>query len=325
MTIAKNFNRFLASTAIAATAFSFVGSATTKAQAAPLPGLPTLPGLPVLPGFGTPIPALPIATIPLTPILPIDVIIPPLWLLPTKDVAVGITDDRTTAAPGDNLVYTITVTNKWSAPATGIAVLNSTPAGLGETLWSCTVPSGGSCGGPVTGTGSINRNISLAAQTTAVFTVSAIVAGTTSNISSLVTIVPPVGFGDNNAADNTASDVDTVQYPAASTTTAAPTPTLVPVPSTTTAPATTTPPPVIVSTPATTLPTSTIPPAAPTTAAPIVIVIQTQASPVAVPANATPVKAASTKAKAKGSKAKRIVARKAGAKSTTAKATLKKK
>ena len=337
---AARARRFLAGAVFATTALSFGGSAmNSTVQAAPLPGLPGVPLIPGL-GGGVLIPLTPIVTIPLIPILPGDVILPPLWLFPVKDVSVAINDGRTAASPGDNVVYTITVTNRWSSAATGISVLNSTPAGLGDALWSCTVAAASSCGGPLNGSGSINRSITLAPQSSAVFTVSAIVNGTTANIANLVTVVPPVAFGDTNAANNSASDVDSVTYPATTTTTAAPAPAPVPapappapapVPTTTAAPVApstpaTTPAPVITDAPTTTLaPAPTTAPTPQTTAAPIVIIIQQQAA----PAPAAPAKAVAQKVSAKNVVAKKATAKRSAkkvvAKKTATKATAKRK
>ncbi len=276
-----------ATTALTVATTIFTGSA---AQALPLPcpGPLCVPIIPVLD------PAL------------IDTI---FTVLPTKNVKVTINDNRTAVALNDNPIYTITVRNLWSSPANGVSVLNNVPAGLSGLVWSCSPGVGSSCGAP-NGSGSINQIVNVGPQSYVAFTTSSLVNFAGPSISNSVTVIPPAAFGDNNAADNSAVDLDTVTPPATTTTAPAPTTTVAatPVPATTAAPVTL-PPPVIVN-PTTT----TVAPAPTTTQAPTptqpqtIVVIVKQEGPTATVA---PAKKAVAKKKVAKKKtvAKKIVAK----------------
>jgi Domain of unknown function DUF11 len=291
-----------ATTALTAATTIFSGSA---AQALPLPcpGPLCVPIVPVLD------PAL------------IDIIFP---VLPTKNVKVTINDGRTAVALNDNPIYTITVRNLWSSPANGVSVLNNVPAGLSGLVWSCSPGVGSACGAP-NGSGSINQIVNLGPQSYVAFTTSSLVNSAGLSISNSVTVIPPAAFGDNNAVDNSAVDLDTVTPPATTTTAPAPTTTTTtitapapaptttvaaaPVPTTTAAPVTL-PPPVIVN-PTTT----TVAPAPTTTQAPTptqpqtIVVIVKQEGPTATVAPAKKAVAKKKVAKKKVAK-KTIVAKK---------------
>lgn len=222
-----------------------------------------------------PVPTIVLPTIP-APTIPILVpVLPPISLLYVKDVSVDITDGVSSVHEFDNSVYTITIRNRWSTPASGIAVLNSVPAALKSAVWSCTVGGTGSCGGATTGSGNINRMITLDAGAAAVFTVSTTVSEGFPSIANTVTVVPPVSLGDIDVSNNHATDVDTVIQPPAlppvtlaPPTTVAPTTTVAPAPPTTVLPLPTQPPTTVPAGPTTTTPFS---PTAPQT---IVVVIK---------------------------------------------------
>jgi Domain of unknown function DUF11 len=288
----------IATTALTTAATMYGGSA---AQAIPLPcpGPLCVPIIPVLD------PAL------------IDVIFP---VLPTKNVKVTINDSRTAVVLNDNPVYTITVRNLWSSPANGVSVLNNVPAGLSGLVWSCSPGVGSSCGAP-NGSGSINQIVHLGPQSYVAFTTSSLVNSAGPSISNSVTVIPPAAFGDNNAADNSAIDIDTVIPPATTTTTAAPAPTTTaapaPTPTTTAAPAPTTtaapvtvPPPVIVNPTTTTVAPSPTTTQAPTPTQPqTIVVVVKQEGPAATVAPAKNAPAKKKAAKKKVAK-KKIVAKK---------------
>ena len=87
------------------------------------------------------------------------------------------------------------------------------PASLTVTSWTCTATAGSSCttgGSGNNRTGTVTLLSGGSATYTAVATVSATAAGTVSNTA---TVTAPAGTGDPNTADNTATDVDTVDVP----------------------------------------------------------------------------------------------------------------
>jgi uncharacterized repeat protein (TIGR01451 family) len=319
---ARRTARFLAGALFATTAITTASAMLSSSPAQALCPPPCLIPMP-LPG-GTP----------LSPIFDpslIDVVSP---LFPTKNIKVTINDSRSNVVPGDNPIYTITVRNLWTAPANGVSVLNNVPAGLSGLVWACTPGIGSSCG-ISNGSGSINRSVNVGPQSYVAFTTSSLVDSSGANISNSVTIVPPAAFGDNNAADNSAVDVDTVTIPTTTTTTAAPAPAPAPAPvpapaptpTTTAAPAPSTtppvllPPPVIINPTTTTIAPAATAPQAPTPTQPqTIVVIVKQEAPAAAPVTpAAPAKASAKKALAKKVAAKRAVARKSSRRATTRK------
>ena len=217
----------------------------------------------------------------LIPIPPIPIItgitIPPtLIFLPvaTRDIVVTVADALAAVKPGDNVVYTITVTNNWSAAVTGVPVLLNLPTSLSSAIWSCGGSPGAECAPgqtTKTGSGSINTIVSLPALSGVAFTLSAQVAATaTGTVDVTVTAPAPVAYGDINNANNTATDTNTVTLPttttapASSTTSTTVTTTTAPAATTTAATTTTTKPPA---------PTTAAPTSPPPTAAPLTVVV----------------------------------------------------
>jgi uncharacterized repeat protein (TIGR01451 family) len=135
---------------------------------------------------------------------------------PQADLAVTITDNTTTVSRATNplVTYVINVTNLGPAAVTGAQLLDVLPGGTRYTVqsWSCSA-SGGSC--TVGGSGNTSRSgtVSLQSGGTAVFTMTGRVPVTAPLGSSTdtVTITPPAGTVDPVTANNTATDVDTIQ------------------------------------------------------------------------------------------------------------------
>jgi uncharacterized repeat protein (TIGR01451 family) len=121
------------------------------------------------------------------------------------DLGITKTDGVATAVPGGSVTYTITASNASAFPATGATVADTFPATLTCT-WTCTGAGGGTC--TASGSGNINNTVNLPAGASVTYTatcaVSAAAAGTLSNTAT-VTIA-----GDPNAANNSATDTDTL-------------------------------------------------------------------------------------------------------------------
>ena len=224
--------------------------------------------------FGTPEPASAVViSIPPIPIITGITISPTLVFLPvpTKDIIVTVADAVAAVKPGDNVVYTITVTNNWSAAVSGVPVLLNLPTSLSSAIWSCGGSPGAECAPgqtTKTGTGSINTIVSLPAQSGVAFTLSAQVAATaTGTVDVTVTAPAPAAYGDVNNANNTATDSNSVTLPTTTTTTAASTTTTTTLPAATTTVAATT------STTKVLAPTTAAPTAPPPTAAPLTVVV----------------------------------------------------
>jgi len=121
------------------------------------------------------------------------------------DLAITKTDGVTTAVPGGSVTYTITASNPSATPATGATVADTFPAA--ETCtWTCVGAGGGTC--TASGAGNINDTVNLPAGASVTYTptcaISAAATGTLSNTAT-VTIA-----GDPNAANNSATDTDTL-------------------------------------------------------------------------------------------------------------------
>src|SRR5262249_27440307 len=86
------------------------------------------------------------------------------------DLTVTLTDNGS-PVPGNPIIYTLTVTNKGPKDVPGATVLDSFPTGLTNVSWTATVSSGSSA--PSAGTGNINTTVSLKANGTATFTITA--------------------------------------------------------------------------------------------------------------------------------------------------------
>lgn len=243
-------------------------TAGNPASAAPILTLPPLPSIFVPVTF----PPVSLPPISLPPFVTV-VSLPPLVFY-TKNLKVELSNGSSGPhLPGSNLVYTAKVRNFWSSPVNGIGVLNPVPSGLSDAIWSCTATVGSTCGGPATGSGAINRSIDLGTNGQATFTISARVTDQAASIVNTITVIPPGGFADNIASDNTAIDADPVTMPTTTVATTipptAPPTTLSPVPA-----------------PAATVPATTIPapvaPTAPPAPQSIVVIIRNEGPPATV-------------------------------------------
>ena len=123
----------------------------------------------------------------------------------TADLAITKTDGVTTATPGGSTTYTITASNATAVPATGATVADTFPATLTCT-WTCVGAGGGTC--TASGSGNINDAVNLPASASVTYTAScAISAAATGTLSNTATVTIA---GDPNAANNSATDTDTL-------------------------------------------------------------------------------------------------------------------
>ena len=125
------------------------------------------------------------------------------------DLGVTKTDGQTTAAPGEQITYTIVASNAGPEFVTGAIVTDTVPAILLAATWTCTASAGSAC--TASGSGSINDTINLLVGGTATYFLTGTVdPAATGTLANTVTVAMPPGGFDPNTADNTATDTDTV-------------------------------------------------------------------------------------------------------------------
>jgi uncharacterized repeat protein (TIGR01451 family)/fimbrial isopeptide formation D2 family protein len=128
-------------------------------------------------------------------------------LFPVADLAITKTDGVTTAVPGGSVTYTITASNAGPNNATGATVADAFPAALTCT-WTCVGAGGGTC--TASGTGNLNDTVNLPAGGSVTYTAScAISASATGTLSNTATVSSST-ISDSNAANNSATDTDTL-------------------------------------------------------------------------------------------------------------------
>ncbi|MBM7114307.1 tandem-95 repeat protein [Archangium primigenium] len=126
-----------------------------------------------------------------------------------SDLSITVTDGVTSAVPGTQVTYTLTVTNQGPLGQGGISVTDTFPAILTGVTWTCAPAAACSA---TSGTGNINGlTLGLAnggvATLTARGTINPAATGTLVNTAS---VSPGPGFSDSNFANNSATDTDTL-------------------------------------------------------------------------------------------------------------------
>jgi uncharacterized repeat protein (TIGR01451 family) len=135
-------------------------------------------------------------------------------LVPTADIAVTKANGGTVVIPGTATTYTIVVSNL-GGPSTvaGVVVDDPLPAGATGATWTCSAAPGSACGA-ASGSGPLSTTATVAPGADVTYTVvmdTAVVAGTLTNV---VTATVPAGTVDPDPANNTATDIDTLQLTA---------------------------------------------------------------------------------------------------------------
>ena len=133
---------------------------------------------------------------------------------PTADLSITKTDNQTSVTVGTQIRYTIVVSNAGPDAVAGATVTDNfpTPSPLAGTInWTCSTTGGATCGGAGTGSGNINRTVSLPVGSTVTFTTtSGSVASTASGSLTNTANVSSAGMLDPNLANNTATDTDAI-------------------------------------------------------------------------------------------------------------------
>ncbi len=131
-------------------------------------------------------------------------------LTPTSDLSITKTNNNTTVTAGNQVSYTIIVTNNGPSAVTNAPVVDTLPAKLTNANWTCLASSGSSCGAS-NGAGSINSTVTLANGGTATYTLTATVAGDAiGTLTNTASVSAPSGSTDPSAGNNSANDTDNV-------------------------------------------------------------------------------------------------------------------
>ncbi|MDP2252948.1 MAG: hypothetical protein Q8J60_02090, partial [Thiobacillus sp.] len=134
---------------------------------------------------------------------------------PLVDLGVTITDGQSSVTWGQNLTYTIVVSNAGPADVpVGATVVENLPAQLVNATWTCAASAGTSCPN-ASGSGAISETTTatIPMGETLTYTVTTQVdpAGTgTGTVNHAVTVTAPGGVLDSSTANNTSADVDNV-------------------------------------------------------------------------------------------------------------------
>lgn len=124
----------------------------------------------------------------------------------SADLSITKTDGVATAVPGGSVTYTITASNAGPDPDPAAVVADTFPASLTCT-WTCVGAGGGTC--TAAGSGNINDTVNLPAGGSVTYTAScAINASATGTLVNTATVT--ASFADPNAANNSATDTDTL-------------------------------------------------------------------------------------------------------------------
>lgn len=128
----------------------------------------------------------------------------------SADLSITKTDGSATATPGLEVTYTMVAANAGPSAVVGAIVADAFPAPLIGCRWVCSVAGVGTCG--ASGNGDINDSVSLAAGASATYQATCTLpASATGTLSNTATIAAPAGVVDPTTANNSATDVDTLQ------------------------------------------------------------------------------------------------------------------
>jgi uncharacterized repeat protein (TIGR01451 family) len=126
----------------------------------------------------------------------------------TANLGITKSDGQTNVQVGQQLTYTITVTNAGPDAVNGALVQDTLSAKLTAATWTCAPAQ--SCG-TTSGSGNVSTTVSLLNGASATFTVTATVApNATGSLVNTATVTAPAGTTDPSAANNSATDTDTI-------------------------------------------------------------------------------------------------------------------
>ncbi len=129
---------------------------------------------------------------------------------PAADLQITNTNNQTSAVAGSPVTYTIVVSNAGPSSVGGAAVSDIFPTALTNVTYTA-VATGGATNFTAAGTGNIADVVNLPAGSKITYTVSGTIsAAATGAISNTATVTAPAGITELNAANNSATDVDSL-------------------------------------------------------------------------------------------------------------------
>ncbi|MEZ6118806.1 MAG: SdrD B-like domain-containing protein [Pirellulaceae bacterium] len=126
------------------------------------------------------------------------------------DLAITKTDGVTQVSPGDQVTYTIVVSNAGPSAINGASVVDAFPNQLTNISFTSS-QSGGASGHTTSGTGDINDTVNLPVGSSITYVVTGTVIDSASGtIRNTATVTAPAGIQEINTDNNEAVDTDTV-------------------------------------------------------------------------------------------------------------------
>jgi LPXTG-site transpeptidase (sortase) family protein len=131
-------------------------------------------------------------------------------LIPTVDLSITKSSDPNPALPGENLTYTIIVSNAGPSDALNATVSDTFPSILSGLTWTCFTSFGSAC--TPNGQGNINDSLTLTSGGTATYIATGNLATSSVNLlSNTASVSAAVGTTDSNLENNSATDHDPSQ------------------------------------------------------------------------------------------------------------------
>ncbi len=130
-------------------------------------------------------------------------------ITPVADLSITNNDGASSVNAGASVTYMIVATNPSTNAVSSVAVADSFPASLSACSWTCAASSGGACQSP-SGSGNIATTANTIAANNGTVTFSAtctLAAATTGTLADTATVAYS---GDSNAANDSATDTDTI-------------------------------------------------------------------------------------------------------------------
>ncbi|WMT92759.1 DUF6923 family protein [Pelagibacterium sp. H642] len=130
------------------------------------------------------------------------------------DTQITKTDGSDTYLPGEDVVYTIVVSNNGPFGAQNVVVEDPLPAGITDATWTCAAAGGGVCGA-ASGTGGISDEVDLPPDASVTYTLTmSVPADFAVDLVNTATVTNPSDVPDPDTGNNSATDTNELADPA---------------------------------------------------------------------------------------------------------------